>query len=362
MAELLKNLFFKTDFIEDLANSIKENYSDFNEEGFVNTVLANDYEQLELKQKMKRVSYVLHDFLPNVYPEALSILRKVASGFKGFNALVFSDFVEAYGLDHPDLSLDALEVFTQLESAEFAIRHFLIKYPEKTLERMLKWSKNANEMVRRLSSEGTRPRLPWAISVPYLKKDPSPIFPILENLKNDRSENVRRSVANNLNDISKDHPEMMLDICVRWFGKSAEGDRLIKHACRGLLKKGDKRAMLLFGFSDPAEINILNFKIEDNNIRIGDQLGFQFELEVLCASESILRLEYAVYYRKKNNDFSKKVYHIGESKYKPGKYLITRKRSFANISTRKFYSGEHIIALIINGVEKERLTFNLMAK
>ncbi|MDP8206920.1 MAG: hypothetical protein P9L92_09675, partial [Candidatus Electryonea clarkiae] len=213
--------------------------------------------------------------------------------------------------------------------------------------------------VRRLASEGCRPRLPWAMALPAFKKDPTLILPILEKLKNDESETVRRSVANNLNDISKDNPEIVLAICNRWMGKAANIDKLIKHACRSLLKAGNKETLLLFGFGDPTDMNVENLKLSKYRINIGDDLNFSFDLIINQKELKKVRLEYCIYYMKANVKLSKKVFQITENSYKPGEHSFRRKQSFKNMTTRKHYPGKHKISIIVNGEEKDKTCFEL---
>jgi 3-methyladenine DNA glycosylase AlkC len=223
-------------------------------------------------------------------------------------------------------------------------------------------AEDEDEKVRRFASEGCRPRLPWAMALPKFKKDPTLIFPILEKLKNDPSENVRRSVANNLNDISKDNPKLALDIYEKWLGQSEQVDWIVKHACRTLLKAGNKRAMLLFGYGDPSHLKLENFKLDKEKLAIGETMNFSFDLILEEKRSKKIRLEYAVYFKKANSKLSKKVFKIAENNYEPGRISIKRKQTFIDMSTRKHYPGEHRISIIVNGVEKARLPFELGEK
>ncbi|MCK5346120.1 MAG: DNA alkylation repair protein, partial [Candidatus Heimdallarchaeota archaeon] len=219
-----------------------------------------------------------------------------------------------------------------------------------------------NDSVRRLSTEGCRPRLPWAMALQKFKKDPSPVIPILEKLIDDDSEMVRRSVANNINDISKDNPDIALDLCEKWHGKSDNVNKVVKHACRDLLKSGNKRAMMLFGFEEPSHIQIDGVKLEKKSLRIGDDMQFVFNMKVSGKSKSKIRLEYVVYYMKATGKLSKKVFQIKEAEFEPGINKISRKRSLADHSTRKHYPGIHRIAIIANGVEKASTEFKVTNK
>ncbi|RKX19178.1 MAG: DNA alkylation repair protein, partial [Candidatus Zixiibacteriota bacterium] len=257
----------------------------------------------------------------------------------------------------------ALAIFTKYSSSEFAIRPFINKdekYERRTMAFMKRLAKDKDKNVRRFASEGCRPRLPWAMALPNLKKDPSSIFPILELLKNDESEFVRKSVANNLNDISKDHPNLALKIAKQWFGKSENTNWIVKHACRTLLKAGNSEAMVLFGFGDPKNISVNKLSLDKKKIKIGEKSEFNYILKVGGKKQSKIRLEYAVTFAKANNKFSKKVFKISEKSYDPGEYDLSKKHSFANLSTRKHYAGKHQIAIIVNGVEKAKVSLALI--
>jgi 3-methyladenine DNA glycosylase AlkC len=352
MPEKLKNMFFTKVSIESFADAILGYFSEFQKDKFLNLIYDETWENLELKQKMRHTTICLHAMLPNSYKENLEILKKAAGHIKGFEAMALPDYVEVYGQENIELSLPALKHFTQYYSSEFAIRPFLDKAPDKTIQFMLECADDERENVRRFSSEGCRPRLPWAMALPKFKKDPTLIFKVLEKLKDDESEFVRKSVANNLNDISKDNPAVMLDVCERWFGNSERTNWIVKHACRTQLKAGNKRAMLLFGFGDPENLAIENLVFSNPNPNIGDDLFFSFELNVDEQAEKKVRLEYAVHYIKSNRKPSPKIFQISEKVYKPGKHSLKRKQTFKNMSIRKHYPGEHKFVIIVNGEEK----------
>lgn len=359
MAEQLKKMFFTRESIGQLAGLLQKAYPEFDADTFQSSIYDDTWDNLELKEKMRHTTLCLGKTLPQSYPEAIAILKKIAPEVKGFEAMTLPDFVEVYGQEEFERSMDALGEFTRYSSAEFAIRPFLDNVPEKTMKYMEKWATHDEWLVRRLASEGCRPRLPWAMALAKFKKDPSPILPILETLKNDPSEDVRRSVANNLNDISKDNPDIALEIFEKWYGQKKEIDRIVKHACRTLLKAGNKRAMILFGYCDPANISIENLKLTDPSPAIGDKVVFTFDMNIADKKESSVRLEYAVDYLKANGKHSKKVFKITENMYQPGIHSFKRSQSFQNMSTRVHYPGQHRIAIIINGEEKAKISFDL---
>jgi 3-methyladenine DNA glycosylase AlkC len=239
------------------------------------------------------------------------------------------------------------------------VRPFFIKYGERMVHQMKLWSLHKNYKVRRLSSEGSRPRLPWAMAIPALKKDPSPILPILENLKNDPSEWVRRSVANNINDIAKDHPDIVMKLARKWKGISKETDAIIKHGSRTLLKAGHAEILSHYGLKS-SNIIVSDFKIDTPIVKTGGHLSFSFCISNEDKKEQTVRLEYGLYYNKSNSQLARKVFKISEKKYKSGgKVEILRKQSFRKITTRVFYPGKHQLSIIVNGEEKVKKDFIL---
>jgi len=360
MPEKLKDLFFTQESLTHFADSINVTYTEFDKKKFLKLIYDDLWDSLELKAKMWHTTKCLHKTLPNDYLEALVILVKAAPTIKGFEAMTLPDYVEKYGMDHWEESLNALGHFTKYASSEFAIRPFLDKKPDLTMHYMLNWAESEHENVRRFASEGCRPRLPWAMILTKFIVNPNPIIEVLEKLKDDESEFVRKSVANNLNDISKDHPEIVMEVCERWYGKSERTNWIVKHACRTLLKQGNTRAMRLFGFGDPEHLEIRNLKMDKTTLKIGESLNFSFELINHEDKECKVRLEYAVDFVKANGKTSGKVFQIIEKEYKSGIHLLKRKHSFANLSTRKHYPGTHSLTIIVNGVMQAEQTLKVI--
>jgi 3-methyladenine DNA glycosylase AlkC len=361
MAELLKDLFSK-EFVDFLGSELSKNHKEFNKKQFIDTVFNKNWEDYELKQRMRHISICFNNFLQIPYTEQLFILKKVKKELSlkesmELQAMVFQDFVEVYGLNDFEKSILALEVFTINSSSEFAIRQFILKYEDKTMRQISLWAKSSNEHIRRLASEGCRPRLPWATSLPSFKKDPSLIFPILEELKNDESSYVRRSVANNLNDIAKDNPSLVIDFIKENIGFSKNCDSLLKHAARTLLKKGDVQTLDIFGYKKIDDLNVNNFILE-NEVWIGSYLNFSFNLENKTKL-GLLRLEYEVDFKMSNDRRSKKVYMISQSDVKSKGKEVNKKHSFKVISTRTYYPGIHYITLIVNGIRVKTEEFIL---
>jgi 3-methyladenine DNA glycosylase AlkC len=359
MPEKLKDIFFTPTFVTQLADAIQRACPDFEKEKFDSLVYDAGWEERELKERMRHITTCLHTTLDREFPEALEILIEAAPAFSGFDTMIFPDYVGFYGLDYWDLSLPALAFFTTLCSSEYAIRPFLDQDPQRAMEYLYTWADDQNEHLRRLASEGCRPRLPWGMALPKFKKDPSLILPVLEKLKDDPSEYVRKSVANNLNDISKDHPDLVLDLCERWYGHSPNTDWIVKHACRGLLKAGNRRAMHLFGFADTKNVAISDLTLDKSMLPVGAGLNLTFNLTVDTEEACRVRLEYQVEYARPEGKVSRKVFQIREGTFEPGNHAISRKLSFVDRSTRKHYPGEHRISIIVNGVEMAKAAFEM---
>ncbi|VHR93860.1 DNA alkylation repair protein [Clostridioides difficile] len=357
MPELLKNMYNRESLYE-VAVAIQSVYNSFKVDEFIKSTMDETWNNLELKARCRKISMSLGMYLPEDYKEALSILEKSVTGF--YFAFFFPDFVEVYGQDEInwDLSISALERNTEYWSSEFAVRAFIIKDEERMMAQMRKWSKHKSEHVRRLASEGCRPQLPWGQAISKFKKDPTPVLPILEQLKTDTSTYVQKSVANNLNDISKTHPDLVISIAKDWYGKNKSTNWIVKHGCRTLLKKGNRDVLALFGYDDTTSINLQDFTLETTSISIGEDLTFSFN--ILAKKATKTRLEYGIDYMKSNGKRNRKIFKISEVSLKENeKKSYMKKHSFADVSVRRHYPGIHSIAIIINGIEKDKLDFEL---
>ena len=366
MAEPLKNMFSRP-LLQPFALEVQAVWGRFPVEVFLNDLFDTGWEALELKQRIRRISQVMRAYLPSAYPEALEIVTATTRRYLDrhgdkltFEYIFLPDFVEAWGVEHPDQSIPALETLTRWSSAEFAVRPFLLRYPERMYGQMLDWSRHSSPMVRRLSSEGFRPRLPWGMGVPALKRDPAPILPVLENLKGDPAETVRRSVANNLNDVAKDHPALVLDIAGRWKGISPETDWIVRHACRGLLKKGNATALAQFGFQQGvAGIEIADLQAGES-VPVGGRLGFSFTVKNVSAASVRVRLEYGIDYQTLSGKISSKVFRVKEFLLPAGhSEHIVRYQSFQDFTTRKHYPGPHRLCILVNGVVQAERPFEV---
>lgn len=363
MTDSFKNQY-NYESLTKLAYEIQAVYSKFSIEDFLNDTINNTWSSLEYKQRIMQISVNLGKYLPSDYETAIQIIDKVIVNYEisydGF-ASFFPCFIELYGQDDKnwDVSMEAIARYTQYASAEFAVRSFIIDNENRMMKQMAIWAKDDNEHVRRLASEGCRPRLPWGQALPNFQKDPSLVLNILEQLKSDPSRYVCKSVANNLNDISKTHPNLVVRIAKSWYGKNRDTDWIVKHGCRTLLKKGNREVLALFGFEDASYIKVDNFSLESTIVSIGNCLVFSFDIESIKATK--VRMEYGINYVKANGKQNRKIFQISECvfKEKQKKHYI-KKHLFADTSTRKHYPGLHSVVLIVNGVEQESISFEVV--
>lgn len=365
MPELLKNKI-NVDSLHKMASQIKTADSSFQDEVFIRDILDEEWEGLQLKARVRKMAVTLRQYLPSDYAQAVLILESVLAeevqGVTNLGLLCLPDFVELYGQaeENWDCSMAALERMTPYATAEFAVRPFIISDQKRMMKQMAVWAKHENEHVRRLASEGCRPQLPWGQALVCFKEDPQPVLQILRQLMADPSLYVRKSVANNLNDISKTHPELIINIAKNEYGKDERTDWILKHGCRTLLKKGNSELLKLFGFAKAERIRVSHFRLRQTSVFIGGNITFSFEIETDKAAR--VRLEYAVDYVKVSGRLSRKIFQISEiSLADKEKRAYVRNHSFADVSTRKHIPGLHSLTLIVNGTERGTLNFEVLA-
>jgi len=356
-AALLKDLIDAA-FVRRLGDACQQQQPAFSTELFLQQVFDEHFADLELKARIRRVASLLYQELALPFDEACAVLKPVSSQFSGIQGFIFPDVVEQFGLPYPQVAFDALSHFTQFSTSEFAIRPFIQRYPELTLPQLMRWAHSDNHHLRRLASEGSRPRLPWGQALPQFKKDPTPTLPLLEVLRQDPSDYVRRSVANHLNDISKDHPQLMLEICQRWFGHHQATDWIIKHALRGLLKQRHPLALELFGYAPVAVTTTLH--IANTQVAMGEQVRFAVTLQWPEAQRGKLRLEYAIDFPGKTGKVRHKVFQWLERMVSEPELRLERTYLFKDLTTRKHYPGEHRLSVIVNGQVVASQTFMLL--
>lgn len=322
----------------------------FDRERFL--ALATDgLDELGIMQRMRQTATSLRATLPPEFPLAVPIVRELAPRIgHSFAAIALSEFIALYGQDHHDLSMTALRFLTRYGSAEFAIRHFLARDFERTLADMRSWASDDNEHVRRLASEGSRPRLPWSFQLKPLLDDPSPTMPILETLRSDVSLYVRKSVANHLNDISKDNADWLIDRVSAWPMDDKHTAWIVRHALRTLIKRGDSRALALIGTTGQANVRIDAFSVAPAAITLGDRVTLGVRLVSISAATQRLVIDYAVHYVKKDGRASRKVFKLREAELPPaGELDFSISQTVRDFTTRKHHPGFHRVELLVNG-------------
>ena len=352
--------YYTKDYIDILVNNLIKYYPSFKAQSFIDNIFNSSWENKRFKERLRHITLTLYTHLPKNYKKAIDILVKTCADCKYYDmhSMFFPDYVELYGLEDWDTSFYALEEFTKYGSSEFAIRKFILKDEDRAMKFLKKCAKSTNFHVRRFASEGCRPMLPWSFYLLSFKNDPTKVLEVLEILQDDTKDYVKKSVANNLNDISKDNPDIIIQIAKKWYGNNKDKDWIIKHACRTLLKKGNKKVLELFGFIKRDDIVLSNF-ICDNKVAIGDDFCFSFVLD----SKNLLgnlRIEYIIEFVRANKKSSKKVFFLTNKEYKNKSVKINKKHPFKIITTRKYYVGTHTISIIINGETKHISNFELI--
>lgn len=326
---------------------------------FVRDALAG-YEALELMPRARQIAEAMRQHLPPSVPEAIRILRasldqpvrrQGGSGMDSFLFMPHCFFVAQYGLDDFEPSMQAQYELTQRFTAEFSIRPFLIHHPEATLKRLAQWARDPNEHVRRLVSEGARPRLPWAPRLPAFQADPAPVLVLLELLKDDPALYVRRSVANNLNDIGKDHPQILAETARRWMvDATPEREWVVRHALRWAVKQGAPWALEVLGYGKKAQVELREASATPAKARIGESVRLAFSLHNPHRKSQNLMVDFQVHYVKANGSTSTKVFKLKTVKLAAGTTVqLSKKLSLAEMTTRRHYPGFHRADALING-------------
>jgi 3-methyladenine DNA glycosylase AlkC len=320
-------------------------------------------DDLSLMQRLRRMSESLHAVLPADYRKALARLRQLAPRIqRGFVTLALPDYVGLYGRDHFDLSMQALKYFTAFGSSEFAVREFLRLDLPRALGEMVAWSRDEDEHVRRLASEGSRPRLPWSFRLDSLIADPSPTAPILEQLRDDPSLYVRKSVANHLNDIAKDHPTTVLDRIEGWPLHQPRTAWIAKRALRTLIKKGDRRALSVIGAGEKPKVVVHDLSLTPRKIALGGRVALSFRMESKARQPQRLVVDYVIHYVKKSGATSGKVFKLKELTLLPGETIaLARWLNIRDFTTRVHHPGRHDVEIIVNGERLARDFFQLSA-
>jgi 3-methyladenine DNA glycosylase AlkC len=357
MAEPLKT-FFNARLVERLAAALHGVLPSFPRAAFVREATTG-LEGHELLGRARHLSGAMQRALPRDYPSAVEVLvrslgpeleRTEGSGMEVFFYLPHVLFVAEHGLEHFEESMRAQYALTRRFTAEFSIRAYLERHPEKTLARLREWAADENVHVRRLVSEGTRPRLPWAPRLRAFQKDPRPVLALLEVLKDDPELYVRRSVANNLNDIGKDHPDVLVRVAKAWM-KDAPPERewLVRHALRSAIKRGEPAALEVLGARKPSGIEV-RATVLPKRASVGGTVDVRFEVANRSRKSQALVVDLAVYFQKASGEARPKVFKVRALTLEPGQVEEVGKRvSFAQLTTRKHYPGPHRFEAFVNG-------------
>jgi len=374
MAEPFKNLLNKRT-IKTMSGHFHRQWPGFDAKGFVKSA-SKGLDKLELKERGDQVTAAMVEYFPADFPKAGDIMlgslgacldKKNStdsvntSGISGWAIIPMTLYVGRCGYKHFDVSMNLFREMTKRTTSEFGIREFLQKSPGKTLAVLMTWAGDENQHVRRLASEGCRPRLPWAQRLAKYIDNPAPVIKLLERLKDDDEEYVRRSVANNLNDIAKDHPDVVAEIAGRWLkGASEERKRLVRHACRTLIKNGHKKTLSVLGYKAP-KVKQVKIKLASNKVVFGDALEFSLSFSSDLNREQPFVIDYIIHHQKANGTISPKVFKLKTTTLAKGKDLsITKRHAIKKITTRVYYPGLHRLEIVINGVSIGKKDFKLI--
>lgn len=350
---------------------IRAVFPQFSADAFIHDAL-DGYDSLELLGRGRKIAAAMQRHLPARYDEAIRILlaslgprleKTDEFGMATFLYLPHVYFVAEYGLDHFAVSMEAQYELTQRFTAEYSIRRFLIRYPEKTLERLHIWARDRNPHVRRLVSEGTRPRLPWAIRLRPFQNDPGEVLALLELLKDDPELYVRRSVANNLNDIGKDHPAILIETARRWMiDASQERQWLIRHALRSALKRGDRGAFEILGFAESSSVSIDDVRVTPAPAVIGNSAKISVCMTNTGIRNQRVLIDLRIHFVKGNGKRSPKVFRLKALDIEPGGCVkLTKTISLAQQTTRKHYPGVHTLDAVVNGSARQSVDFEIVS-
>ena len=360
MGEPLKT-FFSPALVRRLAGDIERVHPSFPSRAFIADA-THSLDDLELLDRGKHITRALEKHLPASYPDAIEILLRslgpehatdelLGLGMAPFYYLPHTQYVATHGLDHFELSMRAQYELTKRFSAESSIRPFVAADPERTFATLRAWTSDPNAHVRRLVSEGTRLRLPWAMRVPWLDTNPERVVELLELLKDDPASLVRRSVANNLNDLGKVHPALLARTCTAWLdGATADRRALVEHALRSAVKRGDASALRLLGYGRKAAVTIDGVRITPARVTIGETIAVRFAVMSTARSKQELLIDLGVHFVKATGKTARKVFKVKRVILAAGASVeLSKSISLAVHTTRKPQPGRHVVDVIVNG-------------
>tara|TARA_Y100000766_G_scaffold218436_1_gene190386 strand:- start:1689 stop:2807 length:1119 start_codon:yes stop_codon:yes gene_type:complete len=360
---------FDKALIMKIGNQLKAVFNDFKVNSFMTKASCFDKKD-GLKDRANNIAEALVEFLPADYETSADIikstfkpLKKNQNNWNDFFLMPYAIYVEKKGCkkEYLTTSFDLLKAITMRFTSEFSIRTFLVNFPKATFKVLHEWARDENPNVRRLASEGCRPRLPWAREIKSFKKNPKFCIELLQILRNDDSKYVQKSVANHMNDITKDNLELALIVLDNWKKENNKNTNwIVRHALRSEIKKGNPKALKIEGYSLDPQIEISNFFLSSNKIKIGDSIDLSFTITNKGGTVENLIIDYICYFIKSNGKTSSKTFKISRKKLQKKEYIIIKKsHSFKPLSTRKIYAGKHKITLFINGKIFNEKSFEL---
>jgi len=361
------------ELVGHISGQMAQHVPDFRRQPFEKAILPQ-LDNLELKERAQLIADRMHEVLPTAPKKRAKIIRAMlhprgtekdqqsdSEGITGWGMFPLGMLVGQNGLADFDGSLNLLKDMTGHFSSEFDVRFFLIEDQDRALAIMRDWVDHPDLHVRRLLSEGTRPRLPWGLQLPQLIADPSPTLPLLEALRDDDEEYVRRSVANHLNDIAKDHPDLVAKLAKKWLkGASLAREKLVRHACRTLIKQGHTATLEAFGLGAP-KIDLTKFVVKTKKVTFGDALTFSATLTSTSKQTQSLVVDYLVHFKKANGELVGKVFKWKKVTLAPGESVhVEKSHVIKPITTRRYYEGKQGLSLRINGKDFGSGTFTLI--
>ncbi|MBX2825767.1 MAG: DNA alkylation repair protein [Gammaproteobacteria bacterium] len=352
----------------NLADQLSAADADFNKKKFVRLATRN-LSKLEFSQRVQQFADAMRSELPEDIPQALDVIVRslppplpdCESITDGYLQWPVGQFIADHGLPHLNESMRAMVELTQRFSSEYAVRPFVEHYPDAVFDQLMKLTAHESPHVRRWCSEGVRTRLPWGKKLTFLCEDPTPIWPVLDALRDDPELYVRRSVANNLNDITKDQPALVLKRCKRWARSgNPEVDWVIRHALRGLIKAGNPEALAAIGYREPRKLEV-SLKIKPARVQIGGHVNLAIDLQSADARKQKLMIDFIVHYVRKNGSSSAKVFKWTTVELPTkGSIALQKRHSMKETTVRALYPGVHYVEVQVNGHKLAQGKFTLV--
>ncbi len=371
--EPFKNLF-SPELVVCFGHHLQKHLVEFDRKVFEQTILSQ-LESLELKGRAQLIADQVYVVLPTSQSERHAVLYALLhpeefdnegqgsdeDGIRGWGVFPLTLLIGQREIGAFDDAMQLLKAMTKRFTSEFGIRYLLLEDQDRALAILQQWADDPNQHVRRLVSEGSRPRLPWGQQLPRLIDDPMPVLPLLTALRDDSEEYVRRSVANHLNDIAKDHPDLIAQLANDWMrGADKNRERLVRHACRSLIKQGHPLALKAFGIEAP-QLDLVSLSLEADVVQLGSALSINAELQSTSDVDQTLVIDYLLHFKKANGKLAAKVFKGSKTQLAAGTtYAFRKNHVIKAITTRRYYAGEQGVSLRINGQDYGYVSFELV--